>query len=85
MFIVYILKSVKTNKYYTGQTRDVGERLLRHNAGKVTSTKKYLPWTLVHTESCSTRTEARRRELEIKQYKGGILFKRLLGLWKEDK
>lgn len=34
---------------------------------------------IVHTEVYGSKTEAMRRELEIKSYKSGILFKRLIG------
>ncbi len=84
MYIVYILKSYKVGRYYVGQTEDINDRLERHNVGRVKSTKHFRPWELVHSESYSTRSEACKRELEIKKYKGGIKFKKLLGLWKDD-
>lgn len=38
----------------------------------------YIPWELVYSESFNSRNEACKRELEIKSYKSGILFKKLL-------
>lgn len=83
MFIVYILKSKKTNRYYIGHTSNLCDRLSRHNGGKNKSTKSGTPWEVVYIEKYKTKTEAYRREFEIKSYKGGILFKKLLGLWKK--
>ncbi|MCX6746298.1 MAG: GIY-YIG nuclease family protein [Candidatus Parcubacteria bacterium] len=78
-YTVYILQSLKNGRYYIGHTNDIKYRLWKHNTGKVKSTKPYLPWKIIYTEAYKTKSEAYRRELEIKQYKGGILFKRLLG------
>ena len=83
MYCVYILKSQKTGRYYIGQTESIEDRLMTHNKGVVKSTKNGMPWKMIHTESFSTRSEAFLREREIKNYKGGIKFKKLLGLWKD--
>lgn len=83
MFQVYILKSIKNGKYYIGHTHDLNDRLSRHNGGQMKSTKEGSPWEIVYTEKYETKSEAYRREFEIKSYKGGIKFKKLLGLWKE--
>jgi len=83
MYKVYILKSRKNQKHYTGHSADLEKRIFRHNSGLVKSTKNSIPWELVYTEEYATRSDAYQRELEIKSYKGGIKFKRLLGLWKD--
>ena len=66
---VYILKSERTNQYYSGQTNNVTKRLAKHNNGKVLSTKRNIPWTLIHKEEYKTRSEAIKREREIKDRK----------------
>ena len=83
-FSVYILRSDKTHHYYIGSCESVYHRLAVHNAGSVRSTKAGNPWKLIYTEKFSSRSEAVQRERQIKSYKGGVLFKRLLGLWKDD-
>jgi putative endonuclease len=83
MYKIYILRSLKTGKYYIGQTSNFEKRLEKHNKGEVKSTKNSRPWETIHLEEFQTRSDACKRELEIKKYKGGILFKKLLGLWKE--
>ena len=84
MFKVYILQSLKNQRYYIGHTEDMDERLRKHNGGSVKSTKFGRPWKIIRTEDCATKSEAATREMEIKKYKGGILFKKLIGLWKES-
>ena len=69
MFYIYILKSIKNGKYYIGSTRNLEKRLKEHNSGKMKSTKGLIPWEIVHTESVSTNSEARKRESYIKKRK----------------
>ena len=66
MFWVYILRSEKTNKYYTGSTQNVSERLMEHNAGKSKSTRGGIPWHLVYFREYGSRVEAVRAEKQIK-------------------
>ena len=77
-YSVYILESRKTGKYYVGQTNDLQFRIDQHNSGKNKSTKHGVPWVLVHHEKFNTRSEAFAREQQIKRYKGGEAFKKLL-------
>jgi len=41
MTFVYILKSLKTGKYYYGCTDSLDNRLVMHNTGRVKSTKAF--------------------------------------------
>jgi len=36
-YYVYILYSKSINRYYSGQTQDLQNRLIEHNAGETTS------------------------------------------------
>jgi len=83
MYQVYILRSEKTGKHYIGSTEFIEDRLVRHNSGFVKSTKGGIPWVCIYNEPYESRSVACQREKEIKSYKGGIKFKRLLGLWKD--
>ena len=78
MYYVYILRSLKDGKYYIGSTHDVTARLNYHNAGLQRSTKYRIPFELIYTEALENKSEALKRELQIKGYKGGEAFKRLL-------
>ena len=66
---VYILFSLKLNKYYVGSTPDLQRRLAEHNRGKEKFTKTGVPWLLVYSETFEQLTATRKRELEIKKKK----------------
>ena len=66
MFYVYILQSISSGKYYTGQTEDLTRRLEEHNIGQSRYTNNKDPWKLVYNEECETRTEAIFRERYLK-------------------
>ncbi len=77
-YYVYILKSLKDGKYYIGSTKDVNARLNYHNAGKQRSTKHRIPFVLMHHEQHADKKSALAREKQIKSYKGGEAFKKLV-------
>lgn len=74
MYFTYVLYSTSADRLYIGQTDDLPFRLWRHNTRQVQSTKAYTPWTLVYVEVFSTRSEAMRRERELKSHLGASLF-----------
>ena len=78
MFSIYVIYSVDFHCFYVGSTGDIERRLKEHNIGKNQSTKKFRPWVLVYKEDFVTKTEARKRENQIKGYKGGRAFHRLI-------
>lgn len=54
--------------YYTGWTNHLKERIAAHNSGKGAKyTKPRLPVKLVYYEVFETKSEAMRREMQIKQ------------------
>ena len=75
---VYILQSLKDRKHYIGETTDVEARLKYHNEGLQRSTRSRTPFKLILVETFSDRTVALKREKEIKSWKGGIKFKKLI-------
>ena len=79
MYFVYILKSLKVLRYYIGSSENVARRLSDHNSGKVKSTKAYKPWEVVYLEKFNIESDALKREKQIKSYKSGNAFKKLLG------
>ncbi len=78
MFYSYILQSQKHGKYYIGSCEDLSVRVKKHNGGRVRTTKSGIPWIVVHKEFYESRVEAVRREKQIKSYKGGNAFKKLI-------
>ena len=77
-YYVYILKSLKDHKYYIGSTEDIKHRVRYHNAGLQRSTRNRIPFILVYYEELSSKSSALIREKQIKSYKGGAAFKKLL-------
>lgn len=78
MYWVYVVRSLKDDKHYIGYTNNLNRRLQDHDRGKSESVKYRGPFVLVHREEYSTKLEAIRREKQIKNYKGGEAFRRLL-------
>mgnify|MGYP001595321701 CR=1 FL=1 len=78
MFSAYILQSEITKKYYVGSCETIAERLSRHNAKLVKSTKSDVPWTVVHIEHFETRSEAQSREMQIKSWKSRSAIEKLI-------
>ena len=79
MIFVYVLQSTIDNGYYIGITKDLVNRISKHNDGHVFSTKNRRPLGLIYKEMFSDYKTARSREVEIKSYKGGNSFKNLIG------
>ena len=75
---VYILQSLRDHKYYIGETRDVEARVRFHNAGLQRSTRARVPFILILVEEYETRMEVLVREKQIKAWKGGNAFIRLI-------
>jgi len=68
-YFVYILESQSSGRYYVGSTANIAARLQRHNQGRSKYTKAGIPWKVVYAEEFGTRSEAVRREQQIKRRK----------------
>ena len=68
MYYIYILKSEKDGKLYTGHTQNLGRRISEHNRGKTDSLKFRKPLKLIYHETKETLEEAIKRE---KYFKSG--------------
>jgi len=77
MYYTYILRSLKNNRFYIGSTDNLNKRLLEHNIGKVIFTKLYRPWEVYHFEEYLTRSQAFRREKQIKAWKSRQMIEKL--------
>lgn len=78
MYFVYIIRSDKDGKLYTGITNDINRRLKQHNGGCNQSTKSRTPFKLVYIEKVSDRILARQREIYFKSGTGREYIKNLL-------
>jgi len=75
MFYVYVLKSNKDKKLYTGFTNNLKLRFEQHQKGKMESTKDRRPLKLIYYEACLNQKDATHREKYFKTYLGKIFFK----------
>jgi len=84
MYYVYILRSEKDGKLYTGSTKDIVKRESFHQLGKVISTSYRKPFILIYYEACLNETDARKRERFLKSGPGKRFIKgRLKFYYKE--
>lgn len=66
MFYVYILRSVKNGRLYTGFTNDLKRRFKEHSSGWSTYTKSRGPYTLIYYEAGLNEQDAVAREKYLK-------------------
>jgi len=78
MWYVYVLKSIKDNKWYTGMTNDLRKRLKEHNSGKSSYTKDRGPYKLIYYEASYNQADTRSRELYLKSGMGKRYIKNRL-------
>ena len=78
MFYVYVLKSNKDNKMYTGYTNNLKLRFELHSKGQVESTKNRRPLKLIYYEACLNRSDATHREKYLKTYHGKLFLRNRL-------
>jgi len=58
------------DKFYTGITVDLQSRLIKHNQGQVTSTKKYKPWKIKNAIAFQDHDKANNFEKYLKTGSG---------------
>jgi len=78
MYYVYVLLSLKDDKFYIGFTADLKRRLKEHNSGKNISTKSRRPLKLIYYEAHLSKLDAERRERYFKTTKGKASLKQML-------
>ena len=79
-WFVYILRC-KDDSLYTGITNDIQERIATHNSGEGAKyTRARIPVILVYQETCSDKSTAREREIEIKGWTRSKKEKLVAGL-----
>ncbi|OGZ17648.1 MAG: excinuclease ABC subunit C [Candidatus Nealsonbacteria bacterium RBG_13_36_15] len=84
MFYVYVLQSLKDDKLYTGFTNNLQKRILKHNLGKVFSTKSRQPLKLIYVEICLNQKDAKQKEKYLKTGSGKTLIKQRLKYYFKD-
>ena len=86
-FTVYVLYNPEYGKTYVGQTSSLEHRLTQHRNGLSTWTAKFPgEWTLIHQESFGTRSDAMKRERQLKSGGGRRFIQTLVdGINDENK
>ncbi|MBU0682957.1 MAG: GIY-YIG nuclease family protein [Candidatus Omnitrophota bacterium] len=70
MHYVYVLRSTKDGKWYTGCTDDLRKRFNEHNKGHVLSTKGRGPFEIIYFEGSLNSNDAFAREKYLKSGMG---------------
>lgn len=77
-YYVYVLLSLKDNKFYIGSTNDLKRRLKEHQSEKNISTSKRLPLKLIYFEGHLSKKDAQRRERYFKTTKGKVTLRTII-------
>ena len=80
-FFVYILQSLQDFSYYVGQCNDLDRRVSKHSEGMSKYTKGKRPLRLRYFEMFGSRTEALKREKQIKLMKSKKYIEELIYNW----
>jgi putative endonuclease len=76
-FYVYILQSVNDpQRFYSGFTGDLRERLAHHNHGACPHTRKFRPWRIKTAVAFTDRTQALEFERYLKTASGRAFARR---------
>jgi len=78
MHYTYILYSDSIKKYYIGSSENLEERLKKHLSNHKVFTVKINDWKIVYSEEFTTKSEAIKREKEIKAWKSAVRIKKLI-------
>ena len=77
-FYVYILQSRVDGSFYIGYSNEPERRLAEHNAGLSKYTSKKLPWEIVYTELCESKSAAIKRERFLKGQRNRDFYLKLI-------
>ena len=83
MYFVYAIYNSKHKKIYIGQTENLEERIRLHNDKlfKNSYTARFDgSWILIYQEKAENRTEALKREKQLKSFRGREFIKNYIPL-----
>jgi len=81
MFTVYALYSPELKKIYIGQTENLEERLKAHRDKRFSKSytgKLSDEWLLIYSERVKDRSEALKREKQLKSFRGREFVKKYI-------
>jgi len=79
-YFLYILKSKKYDKYYTGISQNPHRRLEYHNTLEKGFTSRYRPWRIVFVKEFNSKHEAIMIERKIKNWKSKKMIEKILSV-----
>lgn len=78
-YYVYIIQSLACpDKYYSGHTENLNDRLKYHNLGRCKYTSKYIPWKIKTAIAFTNRGKALKFERYLKSQSGRAFAKKRL-------
>ena len=78
MHYIYILYSEVLDRYYIGATKDISKRVEKHLQSKKGFTSRAKDWELKYSEVFDEKSEALKRERQIKSWKSRKLIEELM-------
>ena len=78
IWYIYLIQSLKDNRWYVGCTNDLRKRFKKHNDGLVRSTKGRGPFKLIYYEACLSKHDSFAREKYLKSGMGKRYLKNRL-------
>ena len=69
IYTVYVLFSHEHKKIYIGYTSNLLQRFKSHQALGSDWTAKFRPWIVIYCEYFSEKSDAQKREKQLKQYR----------------
>ena len=78
MHYVYFLYSKKLDVIYVGETSNIVQRFMYHNAGRQRYTKKGVPWQFVAYVPFNTKLKAKTEERRLKQCRNRMYYKKYI-------
>jgi putative endonuclease len=71
-YTAYVLYSETHNKIYIGYTSNLIQRFKSHQLLAKDWTAKFRPWSVIYCEYFKDKSEARKREIQLKQFRNRL-------------
>ena len=78
MYYIYVLRSLRDNKLYTGYNSNLKQRFEEHTKGKIEVTKHRRPFILIYYEAFLNKQDVTAREKFLKTQWGRNFLRRIL-------
>ena len=84
MYYVYAIYNRKNNKFYIGQSVDLTARLELHNEKEFKGYTSRFDghWEIIYSEQVKSRTDALKREKQLKSFRGREFIKQHIPAWR---